>query len=136
MSGEINLSRLISSMNPTVSEKQYVFVSVVRQHLSDYLFLAPLGMFQEKEGTTLIVEQNKADEANINYAGSYACITLNVHSSLEAVGLTAAVSTQLAKADISANVVAAYYHDHIFVPSIDAQKALSALKQLIELSAT
>ncbi len=57
-------------------------------------------------------------------------ITLNVHSALEAVGLTAAVATALTREGISANVVAAYYHDHIFVPEVDAERALEALRAL------
>ena len=57
-------------------------------------------------------------------------ITLTVHSSLEAVGLTAAVATCLAQAGISANVVAAYHHDHVFVPEADAETAVQALRQL------
>ena len=57
-------------------------------------------------------------------------ITLKVHSSLEAIGLTAAMSRALMEAGISANVVAAYYHDHIFVPAADAERAVEALRQL------
>ena len=55
------------------------------------------------------------------------CITLTVHSSLEAVGLTAAIATELARFGVSANVVAAYFHDHVFVPSAQAEQALAAL---------
>ena len=55
-------------------------------------------------------------------------ISLHVHSSLDAVGLTAAFSTALGNAGISANVVAAYYHDHIFVPTDKADKALNVLQ--------
>jgi hypothetical protein len=57
-------------------------------------------------------------------------ISLDVHSSLEAVGLTAAFATALGNEGISANVIAAYYHDHIFVPTADAERAVAALKAL------
>jgi hypothetical protein len=57
-------------------------------------------------------------------------ITLTVHSSLAAVGLTAAFSARLAREGIGANVVAAFHHDHIFVPAADAERALAALKAL------
>ena len=60
----------------------------------------------------------------------FCCIVLTVHSSLNAVGLTAAVAGALAAAGISANVVAAHYHDHIFVPSERAVDALAVLEQL------
>ncbi|MGO2019037.1 MAG: ACT domain-containing protein [Psychrobacter sp.] len=84
----------------------------------------------ETEGLTLVLTKDKADEAGLNYEGVFRQITLTVHSSLEAVGLTAAVSTKLTSKDISANVIAAYYHDHIFVSNDKAEQALSALKEL------
>jgi uncharacterized protein len=59
-----------------------------------------------------------------------AWITLTVHSALEAVGLTAAFSKALADVNISCNVVAGYYHDHIFVPQQDAEKAMAVLESL------
>jgi uncharacterized protein len=68
---------------------------------------------------------------NIFYAATYAWITLTVHSSLEAVGLTAAVSKALTEENISCNVVAAFFHDHIFVPVKDAERAMNALQRLI-----
>jgi hypothetical protein len=64
------------------------------------------------------------------YTQIFAWITLTVHSSLEAVGLTAAFSRALTEAGISCNVVAAYYHDHIFVPTRDAGQAMQVLKNL------
>lgn len=65
----------------------------------------------------------------LEFEGSFRQITLTVHSSLEAVGLTAAVSTKLAAKGISANVIAAYYHDHIFVQTAKAELALSVLQE-------
>jgi hypothetical protein len=53
-----------------------------------------------------------------------------VHSSLETVGLTAAFSTKLGEHGISANVIAGYYHDHIFVQSDLAKSAIDALHEL------
>ena len=72
---------------------------------------------------------NKAENAGLQFEGSFCQITLNVHSSLEAVGLTAAVSAKLSAQGISANVIAAYYHDHIFVQSAKAEMALLALQE-------
>lgn len=116
-------------MNPSLQPGVYVFVSVPE----DFEFPASqdiVGAFREAEGLSLILTQEAADRKNLNYSGLFARITLEVHSSLEAVGLTAAVSTALAQAGISANVVAAYHHDHIFVPSHAAGKALEILKAL------
>ena len=57
-------------------------------------------------------------------------ITLRVHSALDGIGLTAAVSAALTEAGIACNVVAALHHDHVFVPAPDAARALSALEAL------
>jgi uncharacterized protein len=68
----------------------------------------------------------------LSYSFVAAWITLTVHSSLEAVGLTATFSKALAENNISCNVVAAYYHDHIFVDAKDAAKAMKILHILSE----
>ena len=86
--------------------------------------LHPVGMFQEKEGITVILPREQADGLSLPYSLACAWITLTVHSSLEAVGLTAAISQALAEANISCNVVAAYYHDHLFIPIADADRAM------------
>ena len=78
---------------------------------------------------TLVLEKKEALRAGLSFEGSFKQITLSVHSSLEAVGLTAAVASKLTQKGISANVIAAYYHDHIFVQASKAQKALLALKE-------
>ena len=83
----------------------------------------------EQEGLTVIVEKQQAQRANLEFDGVFKLITLTVHSSLDAVGLTAAVSTKLAKHGISANVVAAFYHDHIFVQTEKAEHAMTALEE-------
>ena len=87
-------------------------------------------MFKETEGKTLILRKNYADTLSINYTFIASWITLSIHSSLEAVGFTAAFSNALAKENISCNVVAAYYHDDIFVNSQDLEKALEVLNSL------
>jgi hypothetical protein len=132
MFGEKNLTKLIASMTPVLSENEYVFGTLKSYQQHQLTLLNPISTFQEKEGLTVIVEKEKADELNIAYSGVFKCITLNVHSSLDAVGLTAAVSTKLTQSNISANVVAAYYHDHVFIASKDAEKALSDLNALVQ----
>ena len=80
------------------------------------------------------LEQSKADELGLSYEYISSWISLKIHSSLDAVGLTAAFSTELTKYNISCNVVAGYYHDHIFVPEADAGAALVILKKLASTS--
>jgi hypothetical protein len=130
MSGETDLNKLLGSMQPVLSDSEYVFATLEKVSSVSLAELAPIGTFYEKEGLTVIVTKAKADLSGLSYDGVFQCITLNVHSSLDAVGLTAAVSTALTKQNISANVVAAYYHDHIFVPIAKASQALSCLQHL------
>jgi uncharacterized protein len=130
MSGESNLRVLIASMNPALSDEGFVFISS-KKALGECAHLRPWALIAEAEGTTIIVDRDYADENGIAYDAVFKRITLTVHSSLEAVGLTAAVSASLAERGISANVVAGYYHDHIFVQKEKAQAAMAALEKLI-----
>ncbi|MFS8054290.1 MULTISPECIES: ACT domain-containing protein [Rhizobium] len=130
MPGITDLKLLISSMEPNLIEGEFVFCSLPPSALSDYAHLKPIGMFQEKEGMTLILPIDAARQAKLPAEPAMRMISLDVHSLLEAVGLTAAFATALGNEDISANVIAAYYHDHIFVPSADAERAVAALKAL------
>ena len=127
MSGITELDELLRSMRPKLIEGEFVFCTV-SGHIADYVELAPLALFRESEGLTLVLDKSVAESAGLSFEGVYRQITLTVHSSLEAVGLTAAVANQLASQGISANVIAAYYHDHIFVPANKASAALSALE--------
>lgn len=130
MSGIRELSVLLSSMEPSLNAGELVYCTVPGADPGDYLHLDPLGLFHEAEGITLILPAEIARAAGLAASAPLRCITLNVHSSLEAVGLTAAVSAALTEEGISANVVAAYYHDHVFVPTADADRAVEALRAL------
>ena len=122
MAGIKDLETLLSSIDPVLDERSFVFCTFPEFHWDDIHQLNPIGFFHEKEGLTLII-------THIDYESVYKLISLNVHSSLDAVGLTAAFSTKLAEKNISANVVAAYYHDHIFVPEAKAEQALAAISE-------
>ena len=129
MAGIKNLSKILESINPVLNPKRYVICSV-NGELADYAHLKPIVSCVEKEGLTLFLEKQQADANNIEYQQTYQQITLTVHSSLEAVGLTAAFSNKLAEHNLSANVVAGYFHDHIFIQTEFAEQALMALKSL------
>ena len=128
MTGETHLGKLIKHLKPRQNDGEYVFCNC--ETLEEAYKLNPLGFFQEQEGVTVILPRAHADELQLTYSTVSVWITLDVHSSLEAVGLTAAVSAALAKANISCNVVAAFYHDHLFVPIADAPRAMVALLKL------
>ncbi|MEI8610275.1 ACT domain-containing protein [Enterovibrio sp. Hal110] len=131
MAGIKELDQLLASMHPALIDGDCVFCTVSGA-LSEYIALNPRATFQEEEGMTLLVSKSAADQAGLNYEGVYKQITLTVHSSLDAVGLTAAVATKLADKGISANVIAAYYHDHIFVQAEKAAPALAALQEFVQ----
>lgn len=127
MSGETNLARLLASMKPSLSDTNYVFCTLQNADLAHCLAMKPIATFMEEEGLTLVLEQAMADTHKLAYESVFSCITLTVHSSLDAVGLTATVASKLAAHDISANVIAAYYHDHLFVQKEKADAAMQAL---------
>jgi hypothetical protein len=125
--GEKDLTRLLQKMKPALHAGDYVFCSVADTGLipADEIILR----FKEQEAITIIIKKETADAASLAYFFVACWITLTVHSSLEAVGLTAAFSTALAQEGISCNVVAAFYHDHIFVDKKDTEKAMAVLNK-------
>jgi uncharacterized protein len=128
MTGITNLSTLLRKMTPTLHEGEYVFCSVADPGIVPVAAL--IMQFKEAEGYTLILPRTIADTYQLQYNYIAAWITLEIHSALEAVGLTAAFAQALATNGISCNVVAGYYHDHIFVAHSDAHKAMQALQHL------
>jgi hypothetical protein len=128
MSGEKDLEKLLKSMKPEHNAGEYVFCEI--KNLENINLDEITMLFREKEGITLILEKEIAEKLNLKYTFIASWITLTIHSSLEAVGLTAAFSKALADNEISCNVVAAFYHDHIFVDQKDTEKAIQILNQL------
>jgi hypothetical protein len=130
MTGEKNIQKLLTSMSPNLAEGEFVFVSIKRAAYGDYVNLEPIATVVETEGLTMVISKDKADQGSLSYQSIFKCISLEVHSSLDAVGLTAAFSTKLSQYGISANVIAGYFHDHIFVQAEHADKAVAALIEL------
>ncbi len=127
MKGETDLKKILKELKPEHNKGDFVF-SVVSDlnkiNLDDLVLL-----FREKEGYTIILEKQIADSLQLEYTFIAAWITLSVHSALNAVGLTAAFSKALSEHNISCNVVAAFYHDHIFVDKKDVNKAMEILNK-------
>ncbi len=119
---------MIGGMNPKLGPQAWRFVQI-SPDTAPQLLGSAIGTFREAEGVSAIVPSALADELGI--AGpDFRCITLQVHSDLEGVGLTAAVSSALADARIACNMVAAFHHDHAFVPAANAEDALAILADL------
>lgn len=128
MKGETNLQKLIAGMEPILNPGDYVFTTVSDPERVPRKFT--VCEVKEKEGLTAILSKDKADALGLDYSYIAAWITLNIHSALEAVGLTAAFATALGEHGISCNVVAGYYHDHIFVDKKDSAEAMKVLQNL------
>ena len=124
-----DLNELLATMAPHLNEGEFVFCSLEGEY-GDYIHLNPITAFRETEGLSLVIPKQSAIDNDINAESTYRMITLTVHSSLEAVGLTAAVATKLTEHNISANVIAAYHHDHILVQTDKAEMAMNALAEI------
>lgn len=127
MSGERDLAKLLQTMQPRLDPRPFVFCSVEPAVYAG-LEVTPIGLFHEAEGVSLILEQSQADRAGLAYSGVWALITLTVYSDLAAVGFLAAITARLASAGLSVNPVAAYYHDHLFVPWAGRDQAMALLE--------
>lgn len=127
-----NLRSLIASMSPVLNRERVAFVSLaVGERAPEGIpGSAIIGTFREREGVTIFVELGVAEEFDLQIFFRAAWITLLLRSDLTSAGLTAAFSGALCAVGISCNVVAATYHDHIFVPLEAADDAMYVLEQL------
>ena len=129
MTGETNLSALIASMDPVLADRVFVFATLPLDAPTP-VTLNPVMTFREREGVTLIIDQAQAQAAGLEAVFPCRMITLNIHSSLEAVGFLAALLPALAAEGMGVNPVSGFFHDHLFVPADRAEDALRVLKAL------
>jgi uncharacterized protein len=120
------LNQLLSGMNPVLNPGCYVFVSVQNEEMLRSVKV--IASIREVEGYSAVISEVDAKALGIPVLFRAAWITLTINSDLQAVGLTAAFSSALAKEGISCNVVAGAYHDHLFVPVDRAEEAMAILK--------
>jgi len=129
MAGETDLQRLLAGMRPAMSETAFAFATA--GSLQDVpASVGIIGSFEEDEGVTVIAPRDQLARTDLTQSGPFAKISLAVHSSLAAVGLTATIASSLAHRGISANFVAGYFHDHVFVPWEERHAALEILSGL------
>lgn len=124
--------KMIANMTPVLQPGIFVFCSILDNDDAKAAMTVARGSFVEDEGLSLILPKDEADRFGLSYDEPMRQITLMVFSSISGVGLTAAVSSELARERIPANVVAANQHDHIFVPSKKAEDAVALLRKLQE----
>lgn len=126
---ERDLAKLIGGMRPRLQDEIYVFATIAPDR-SLPAGVEPVMTFREAEGLTVILRESQAEQVGIE--GIFRCrmITLEIHSSLEAVGFLAAITAKLAAAGIGVNPVSAFHHDHLFVPQARAKEAVALLNEL------
>lgn len=131
--GEVSLSKLLATLTATLHSPTYVFAV-----LKDESKLPPFSeiemFFREAkyEGITIITTQDYAESVGLEYAFPSRKITLDVTSSLDAVGFIAVVATRLAAAGMGVNPISGFYHDHLFVPLGREEDALKIIAKLAE----
>lgn len=128
-SGESDLAALLVGMTPRLRPDRYVFATVPEGAVApgSGVMASAVVTVAEDEGTTVVVPADAAE----GLAAEYPCawITLEVRSSLAAVGFLAAVCSRLAEAGISVNPVSGFHHDHLFVPWEHRHEALGELER-------
>jgi uncharacterized protein len=125
VTAERDLAVLLRGARPVIAHPEVVFATV-----PDASGVPALAAVAEDEGVSVVLRRADAERLGVGFDWVGAWITLRVHSALDAVGLTAAVTTVLADAGISCNVLAGFHHDHLLVPVDRARDALALLSSL------
>ncbi len=123
--GETDLAKMLASL--AVERRPGVFTYIAVQVPTPGLIASAHAVVKEGRLTTIVLPVDAAERAGQAITTRLAWLTLTVQSSLDAVGLTAAVSARLTEAGIACNVLAGYQHDHILVPVDRVDEATSAL---------
>lgn len=128
MSGETDLGRILGSL--AVRQREGVFVFATIPHGEPLPDVAIAAMVSESEGTSVVIALEAAEEADLPYEFEAAWLTLVNHTSLEAVGVTASLTTALAVRGIACNVIAGFHHDHVLIPIGRVEDAIRAIDQV------
>lgn len=130
MTGETDLATLLRTMTADMADGVFVFATFADS--TPPADLNPIMMFQEREGTTLILRRDEAEAHGVAYEFPCRMITLNVHSALDAVGFIARIASELAAAGMGVNPVAGFFHDHLFIPDGREDEAMRILADIAE----
>ena len=130
MAGEMNLAKMLESLTVTVRPEPYVLITLPPDVDVPAMGNGVAAVIDEAEGPTIIATLSRAahEEWPHDFVASW--LTLDIHSALEAVGLTATFSRQLGRAGIPCNVIAGFYHDHILVPVDKTDAAVEVIEAL------
>ena len=120
---------MIAGMAPVLQPGRFVFCTTDDPQLAARAMADAVAMYRESAGVSLVLPEKAADLHGFETTLPMACITLSVQSSLEGIGLTATVSAALTEAGIPCNMVAAFHHDHVFVPEDRAAEAVAVLRE-------
>lgn len=125
--GQTDLTTMLATLQVRRRPGVFTFASVAR--LTPALVQAADAIVRESHAITVVLTVDTARALGVPVGVEMAWLSLTVHSSLEAVGLTAVLATRLARHDIACNVLAGHHHDHLLVPAARAEDAMSALIQ-------
>ncbi len=123
--GETDLTKLLAAIDVVRRPGSYVYV--VRgpgEPAPDEV----VAMIDEAASISYVVSADSSAAGDGHFRAAW--LTLTVNSSLDGVGLCAAVATALVARDIPANVLAGFYHDHLLVPEELADQAIAAIHTL------
>lgn len=117
------------SLEPMLADEEHGFATIpIGQGWPQGL--VPVATFAEAEGASVVALAELLKGLEIPHESGWAKITIGVKSALNSVGLSAAIAAALAEQGISANIVAAYHHDHLFVPWDKRDAAMAILRNL------
>ena len=129
------MQAMVASMEPVLVPGEVVFCTTLDGEILSRALPKARSVFAEKEGASLILPLAEAEALGLDVGQPMRQITLQVFSALDGIGLSAVVASALAAAAIPCNIVAAFHHDHVFLPAGMADRALEVLRATQERAA-
>lgn len=124
--GMTDLGAMLRTLTVTRRPETYTFITLDTD--APALGDGVEAVISEAEGPTVVATLQRALAEGWPIGFTATWLTLDIHSALAAVGLTATVARALTRAAIPCNVIAAYHHDHLLVPADRADEAILVLE--------